>query len=68
MKVNQIRDMDDAAINEEIAAQVKELMEKRMGHVIGLVENPLELRHRRRAIARMKTVLRERELNSASGK
>ena len=68
MNIEQIRDMEDTAISEEITAQEKELMEKRMGHVIGLVENPLELRHQRRAIARMKTVLRERELKSASGK
>jgi ribosomal protein L29 len=32
-----------------------------MGNAIGTVENPLQIRFKRRDIARMKTVLTERE-------
>ena len=64
MKIETIREMDDQAITTEISSLEKELMGLRMGNAIGIVENPLQIRFNRRAIARMKTVLRERALRS----
>lgn len=63
MKVESIREMENDAINQEIDKTEKELMSLRMGNTIGTVDNPLEIREKRRDVARMKTVLRERELN-----
>ena len=62
MKIDLIRDMETSAINDDILEQEKALMGLRMGNAIGTTDNPLEIRHKKRAIARMKTVLREREL------
>jgi len=61
MKIHEIREMDDAAIREGIEEREKEMMHLRMGNAIGTVENPLQIRFKRRDIARMKTVLTERE-------
>ena len=62
MKAEDIREWDDA----EIEARIKELTEERFklrfqGSMMEL-ENPSLVREIRRDIARLKTVLREREL------
>ena len=62
MKIDQIQDMSNDVILQEISSVEKELMNLRMGNTIGTIDNPLQIRQKRRDIARMKTVLREREL------
>lgn len=62
MKVEEIREMDDAGINAAIEAAEKEVMVLRMKNTIGDNDNPLLIRDRKRDVARMKTVLKEREL------
>jgi large subunit ribosomal protein L29 len=62
MDISEIRAMENQAIEEEIAKASKELMLFRMGNAIGTVENPLQIRYRRRDIAKMKTILRQRQL------
>lgn len=62
MNIQEIRDMEDSVILEEITNAEKELMHLRMGNVIGSVDNPIQIRHKRRTVAKMKTVLRERAL------
>ena len=61
MKIEQIRDMKTAEINEEIEEHQKKLMHLRMGNKIGTVENPIEIRRVKRTIARMKTILTEKK-------
>jgi large subunit ribosomal protein L29 len=63
MKVDEIREMDEAAILETISSTEKEIMGLRMKNTIGDNENPLLIRERKRDVARMKTVLREKSLN-----
>ncbi|MCB1053484.1 MAG: 50S ribosomal protein L29 [Acidobacteria bacterium] len=60
MKVSKIREMDDQVLTGEIAKAENELMHLRMKASIGSLDNPMEIRHLRRAIARMHTVLGER--------
>ncbi len=59
MKIEQIREMSSEDLIKEIDSIQKEVMNLRMGNKIGTVDNPLEIRHKRRTIARMKTVLTE---------
>lgn len=61
MKIDQIRDMDTAALQEELKSAEREMMDLRMGNAIGTLDNPLEIRFKRRDIARMKTVLQQRQ-------
>jgi large subunit ribosomal protein L29 len=62
MKADEIRDWDDA----EISARLKELREEqfklRFQSSMMELENPGTLRRVRRDIARLRTILREREL------
>ena len=63
MSIQELREMEDGVIHEEIVNLEKEIMHLRMGNVIGSVDNPIQIRQKKRAVARMKTVLRERALN-----
>lgn len=65
MKIEQIREMDEAAIMGEIENTEKEIMNLRMGNKIGTVDNPLSIRFRKRDVARYKTVLRQRALKGS---
>jgi large subunit ribosomal protein L29 len=67
MKVEEIRDWDD----NEIRARIEELQEERFRLKFRTatmeLENPRLLQVIRRDIARMKTILRERELAARTG-
>jgi len=60
MKVEEIREMNDQEINASIDKLEKELMHLRLGNAIGTVDNPTQIRYKRRDIARLKTVLNAR--------
>ena len=67
MKANQLRDLS----NDELLARQhdgeKNLINFRLQLATGVVENVRLTRHTRREIARIKTILRERELAAAKG-
>ncbi len=62
MKLSEIRDRSFAELNEELVALKEELFRLRFQHATNQLENPLQLRSVKRDIARVKTILREREL------
>lgn len=66
MKVAEIRGMTPEAISAEAAAKKKELFETRCKISVGDEINPMQLTVLKRDLARLKTVLREKELESAS--
>jgi large subunit ribosomal protein L29 len=61
MKANEIRDLT----TEEIVARIKEdqdkLLRLRLNHAVSAIESPSEIRALRRDIARLKTIVRERQ-------
>lgn len=61
MKIEQIREMSVADISKEIEGLQVKQMKLRMGNAIGTVDNPVELRQNKRTIARMKTILTEKQ-------
>ena len=63
MKIAEIREMTTNDLVERIEAEVANYNQMRLNHSISPLENPAEIRKLRRTIARMKTILRERELN-----
>jgi len=67
MRANDIRELPDDEIRSRIGEREKDLLTFRMQVAVGSVENVRGARNARRDIARMKTVLRERELKSAQG-
>ncbi|AQX52892.1 50S ribosomal protein L29 [Priestia flexa] len=62
MKANEIRDLTTAEIEQKVKALKEELFNLRFQLATGQLENTTRIREVRKAIARMKTVVREREI------
>jgi large subunit ribosomal protein L29 len=62
MKTEEIRDLEDVDIRHKIDEAQEELFRLRFRSATQLLENPMLVRTLKRDIARMKTILREREL------
>ncbi|MFS8651374.1 MAG: 50S ribosomal protein L29 [Caldibacillus sp.] len=62
MKAKEIRELTTAEIEEQIKALKEELFNLRFQLATGQLENTARIREVRKTIARMKTVIREREL------
>ena len=62
MKASELRNLTTAEIEQKISAYKEELFNLRFQLATGQLDNPARIRTVRKAIARAKTVLREREL------
>lgn len=62
MKVSEIRELTTQELEERLQTTQDELASQKLVHAISPLQNPQRLRAERRNIARIKTVLREREL------
>ena len=65
MELNKIREMTDVELSAELDKMQKELFNLRFQHVTGQLENPVKMREVKRDIARVKTIMREKELEKA---
>ena len=63
MKVNEIREMSTEEINKKLVEVKQELFNLRFQQANGNLEKPSRIRDLRHTVARMKTVLKERESN-----
>jgi large subunit ribosomal protein L29 len=63
MKVNEIREMTTEEINTKLFEAKQELFNLRFQQATGNLEKPSRIRDLRHTVARMKTVLKERESN-----
>ena len=68
MKASEIRSMTPEQLNEKLAGLKKDLFLLRMQHATNQLDNPLKIRETKRDIARVKTMLREKELAASSNK
>lgn len=66
MDIKDIRKLSDADLRKKIVETKEELFTKRMQQANGSLEKPVELRKLRRDVAKMKTVLREREMDGGN--
>ncbi len=66
MKSSETHKMGEAELTEELDRLRKRLFELRSQAVTEKLENPRQLRHLRRDIARIKTEQRQRQLKEAS--
>lgn len=62
VKVKELRDMTDADLRKKLADTKDELFRLRFQSATGQLDNPMKIQEVRRRIARLKTVMREREL------
>ncbi len=68
MKASEVRAMSVAQLNEKLDALKKDLFFLRMQHATNQLDNPQKLVETKRDIARVKTMLRQKELSGASDK
>lgn len=64
MELKKMREMSDMELNAELLKMKKDLFNLRFQHVTGQLENPIKLREMKRDIARIKTIIREKELEA----
>ena len=62
MKIEEIRKLKDEEILKKIESAKEELFNLRFSQATGNLEKPSRINELRKQVARMKTVLREREL------
>ena len=63
MKVKEINELETKDLNEKLEQAEAQLRQMKLNHQISPLEDSSKLKAMRRDIARMKTVLRQRELN-----
>ena len=61
MKANEIRNMTTSELEGKLVELKKDLFFLRMQHATNQLDNPLKLAETKRDIARVKTVIREKE-------
>lgn len=64
MKLAEIKQLTTAELQERLVAQQKEYEQKCINHAVSPLDKPSDIRQMRRDIARMKTILSERELSN----
>ena len=62
MELSTMREMTPEELNAELEKMKQDLFNLRFQHVTGQLENPVKMRETKRDIARVKTILREKEL------
>lgn len=65
MKVKEIRELSTEDINVKLVEVKEELLNLRFQQATGTLEKPSRIRELRHTVARMKTVLKEREMNGS---
>ena len=64
MKINEIIDMTNEELDQKLADLKAELFNLRFQHATNQLDNPRVITDVKRTIARIKTILRERELKA----
>ena len=67
MKTSEIKSLSIDELKLKVKALNEELFNLRFSHATRNLANPLAIRNVRREIARVKTVLREKEIENANG-
>lgn len=65
MKQSVIKEMKTDELQERLQIEVDQYTKMKLNHSVSQLENPLSIRMKRRAIARIKTELRKRELEQS---
>lgn len=63
MKIAEINELQTSELQERLDVEEANFHQLKLNHSISPVENPSRIKEIRRTIARIKTVLRQRELN-----
>ena len=66
MKAHDLRQLSDVELRKRIQEEEENLSHLRFQKVIGQLENPMKLGHVRKNIARIKTILRDRQVHPST--
>ena len=66
MKLNEIREKNIDELNAELVAKKEELFNLRFQHAINQLDNPKRIGDVKKTIARILTIIRERELTGSA--
>ncbi len=64
MKKEEIKELSTQDLKERLEQARKDYLQQKINHAISPIDNPAKITHDRKMIARMKTELRQRELNN----
>ena len=67
MKINEIKALSVAQLNARLKELNSELLNLRFSHATRKLANPMQIRECKKEIARVKTVIREKELAENKG-
>ena len=67
MELKKMRTMTEVELNTELSKMKKELFNLRFQHATGQLENPVKMRELKKGIARVKTIIKEKELAKVQG-
>ncbi len=62
MKVEEIKELSVSELVERIETETAALQQLELNHTTSPLENPMQIRHSRRNIARLKTILSQKQL------
>ena len=64
MKIKDLKQRSEAELNSKLGELKQELFNLRFNHTTGQLSNPMQINTCKKDIARIKTILRERELKA----
>jgi large subunit ribosomal protein L29 len=64
MKIAEIRNIPVGELQEKLESEVANYEQLKLNHSVAPLANPAQIKDARRTIARIKTVIRENELNN----
>jgi large subunit ribosomal protein L29 len=65
MKANAVRELSSVELEQKLSELKSELFNLRFQHATNQLENPIRIKEVKKTIARIKTILRERELQES---
>lgn len=68
MKAKEIRDLTTQEIEARLISEKDSMLRLRLNHAVSAIESPSEIKRLRRTIARLNTILREREKEAEQSK
>ena len=63
MKTSEIKELTSKEIVERLQVEKENLVRLKLNHAVSPLENPMVIKENKQTIARLKTILQERELN-----
>ena len=68
MKINELRKLSTEQLNTKISESKRELLDLRIKNATGALEKPSKINELKKDVARMKTIINERNLEAGGNK